>query len=377
MGSWTPVEVLTLPGVVLLWILVLVRTRGALYGGSRRLAAILLTLVTAMTIRLSFVGRLIDDTTGVVGLEVLVRNSLGIVMAVCAALAVADVVRDRPVSRRMAQIWSGVAALAIVSMGLAFLAAGTEREGLDEMGVASGRPAALTYWTIYIVAYGGFVTAVAVMAARNARQPGAWTRSRRGLLFFGLGAAATDVYLAAKAVVLAAAVAGQYEHPFVANAVAVQAVPSAVAIMFIVLGAAAWTQLHLRARWLHRRLEGPWEDLTRPVPAVVLDPPLRHPPARLNRRMHELREAAALLASHLTPADAEAARRLDAGAPYELVLLEIARNRAVAEQDQVPRPLSVHLTLPDNPRSLVKFFASRRRAQRVARTIEAELVGVS
>lgn len=370
---WT-VEALTLPGVVLLWVLVLVRTRGALYGGSRRLAAILMALVSMLTIRLSFVGQLIDDVTGVIGLQVFVRDSLGILMGLCAALAVADVVRERPISGTASRLWAVVATTAIVTMAIAFVAVGHERHGVVHMGADSGQPAALTYWSVYIAAYGGFITAVAVMAAREARRPGSWTRSRRGLVYFGLGAAFTDVYLGAKAVVLIAAASGNYDHPFVTNAVAVQAVPSAVAILFIVLGAAAWTQLHLRARWLHWRLRRPWEDLTRPVPAVVLNPPLRNPPARLNRRMHEIREAAALLASHVTPADAAAAQRHASGVSRELVLLELARRRATGAPDQVPGPLAVDLQLPADPDSLVKLFASRRRAEDVARVVEAELV---
>lgn len=364
------VEVLTLPGVVLLWVLVLVRTRGALYGGSRRLAAILLALVTMLTIRMSFVGQLIDDITGVIGLQVLVRGSLGIVMAVCAALAVADVVRPSPISVRTARFWGGVAAAAILAMAVAFEAVGPERAGVVEMGPASGAPAAVAYWSIFITAYGGFITAVVVMAAQEARQGGRWTRSRRGLLFFGIGAALTDVYLGAKAVVLAAAAAGQYEHPFVTNAVAVQAIPSAVAILFIVLGAAAWTHLHLRARWLHWRLRRPWAELTEPVPAVVLNPPLRNPQARLNRRMHEIREAAALLTSHLTPADAAAARDRSDDVPADSVLLELGRLRAAGQRDQVPGQLAVELTLPTDATTLVRFFASRRRAEHAARQLE-------
>lgn len=375
MGSTLTVEALTLPLIALLWTLVLLRARGALYGGSRRLAAILLALATILTIRLSFVGQVIDDVTGVVGLQVLTRDSLGIVMAVCALLVVADVVTPQAVGPWLVRTCSLVAVAAIVAMTVAFAAVGPERHGVLHMGPESGQTAAFTYWSIYTLTYGGFIGAVAIMAAIEARRPGPWTQGRRGLVLFGIGALFTDVYLAAKAVVLVAARLGHHDHPFVANASAVQAVPSAVAILFIVLGAASWAQLNLRARWLHRRLRDPWAALTGHVPAVVLDPPLRNPQARLNRRVHEIHEAARLVLTHASPQDVTAAATPAAAVAPGVVLLELARRRtAQLGLDAAPGTSAAQVDLPTDPAALAHVFRRRRQAQRLAARIASDPV---
>lgn len=366
------VQTLTLPGVVFLWVLVLIRGRGALYGGSRRLAAILLALVTILTIRLSFVGQVIDDVTGVPGLQVLVRDSLGIIMSIAAALTVAEVVRVAAVSRVTSRACGAIGTIAIATMAIAFHAAGPARAGVVHMGPESGRPAAFTYWVIYTATYGAFITAVVVLAARDSRRPGPWTRGRRGLVFFALGAACTDVYLSAKLVVLIAARLGEYDHAFVQHATAVQAIPSAIAIVFIVLGAASWTRLHLRARWLHRRLHSSWAALTAPVPAVILDPPLRNPEARLNRRVHEIHEAVALLISHLVHDDAAAARERAGAVPPEMVMVELARLRSARRPlDAAPGTALVRCTLPTSAAALERLLRSRRRALRIAAAIDS------
>jgi hypothetical protein len=255
-------------------------------------------------------------------------------------------------------------------MTAAFAAVGPERHGVVHMGPESGEPAAFAYWSVYTLTYGTLIGAVAVLAIREARRPAPWTPGRRGLVLFGLGATCTVAYLVAKSIVLVAARLGEHDHPFVANAAAVQAVPSAVAISFIVLGAASWAQLHLRERWLFRRLHGPWAAFTALVPAVVLDPPLRNPQARLNRRVHEIREACRLIVTHTTAGDVEAVGTLPEGVPSGAVLLELARARgAQLPLDAAPGTSAAQVDLPTHPAALAHFFRGRRRAQRLARDL--------
>lgn len=346
--SWiTVLENLTLPFVLLLWPLVVIRTHGAIYGGSRRLAGILLLLVTILTIRLSFVGPFIDQFTGIIGLQVIVRDSLGILMAASAALAVSDVVQ-KATGRRYRRVGVLLIIFSTVVMIVSFSMTGNNRDGITHMGAASGNPAQLTYWLAYTIAYGTFITTIVIFVATEVLNGGGWTRGKIGLLYFGIGAMFTDLYLTAKVVVLYAAAVDQYQHTFVRYAASVQAVPSALAIAFIVLGAASWTRLDLRKRWLHFRLLRPWRELTENVPSVVLIPPLRNPSEKLNRRVHEIREAAALLSRYLTLDDvALVDSRLHADARTRTrELLYLAKCKATtSEGSQEP---IVRLTLPDS-----------------------------
>lgn len=292
MDVLTVAQYATVPFVALLWSVVLIRARGALYGGSVRLALILFLLAAVATIKFSVVGGAIDDFTGIIGLQVLVRDLLGVTMAALSARAVADTVG---LVEKIERVTKCVLPLVWAALVVLFVAAGPERDGILHMGAESGQPIPLAYWLTYTLTYGAFMSAVVVIVVREIRCPAPWTRGRRGLLFFGLGTFFADVYLTAKLIMLIAAAAGHYGHPFVEHTNAAQAVPSALAIFFIVLGAAAWTQLQLRERWLYRRLHKPWLRLTQQAPVVVLDPPLRNPAARLNRRVHEIHEAVALL----------------------------------------------------------------------------------
>ena len=291
--SWTA-HLITAPAVLALWFLVLVRVRGALRGRSVRLANVLVLLVVTLTLRLPPIGTLLDRITGVVGLQVLVRDVLGITMAATAAHAVASIchrwVHRSPVATAMAV--SACSALMLVG----FIRSGPARTGLLVMGAESAQGPAAMYWLAYCAGYGGFVLVVAWCAVSDLRTPGPPTRGRHGLHLFGLAAVMTEVYVLTKIAGIAAAATGHRSSLLVTHTGLWQAIPSALAIGLIVAGAATWTRLHVRARWWLWRLRRPWKTATAGCPQVVLSPPLRSIPERLHRRVHELREA--VLATH-------------------------------------------------------------------------------
>ncbi|MFB7800429.1 hypothetical protein [Isoptericola sp. NPDC056134] len=284
----TLLQNLTLPAVVLLWGIVAVRIVGVARGGSRLLALILLLLVSMFTIKLSFVGPLIDEASGISGLQVYVRDCIGIAVAALSAHTVARLAREQPSPR-----WSTVGTVAVilaayVSMMGFFLETGPDRQGVLEVGPASGELPALGFWLSYLLPYGAFLMAVVVFAFRDARRAGPWTRGRRGLVFFGIGAAAGDIYVVTKILVLTnadpASLILRYEA-------VIQGVPSLLAVGFIAAGAATWTDLHLRDRYLLARLRPAHRALTRDQRTPRVAHSSLNVPERLDRRVVEIGEA--------------------------------------------------------------------------------------
>ncbi|RSS53000.1 hypothetical protein EF912_18440 [Streptomyces sp. WAC07061] len=308
-GDW-----LALPGVVCLWIAVLIRAPGALRSREQRgLWLAVATAAAAMTLNLpAVVTYAMSREPSYAHTVGLVRNLIGVLSAGAVLYFVAAATRGR---RLQLASWAGTVLWFAV---LVTLDAGAPEHGTHTIPTAGTPVPSLAYWLVLISAHLIANTICVFVCWRYGRR----SESRAlalGLRLFGLGTAFAWAFWFAY--LLKALFGSTWALPALPLMMSLHGLLRAAAILVPTVFALRRTLADTATAW---RLWPLWRDLVHAVPYVVLTEPrtgrlleLLWPPVPRNllvyRKVIETRDAILILGEYVTPGVPELARGHVAG----------------------------------------------------------------
>jgi hypothetical protein len=261
---------------------------------------------------------------------------------------------------------------------------------------ATGEPALLAYWTVYLMFLGAALASIAGLTWRSVKTFPA-DPLRTGMAWMGVGAAIGLAYCAHKAFYLVASTVTDGAWPQPETTERVQAALLAGTLLTFVVGvlwprAVRWPGVrHLVAGRAHRRLYPQWQAYYEAEPAIALDastepdkvsrPSFRDVEIQLYRRVIEIRDGMLAVRSFATPGTRELALReaREAGLKNpdlvgEAAWLELARRAKLRggapHEDNMPAT-SGGKDLPSEIRVLTDIARSQPAIQTLADRVEA------
>jgi protein-S-isoprenylcysteine O-methyltransferase Ste14 len=323
------------------------------------------------------------------------------VLVVVAAGAVHEVVRGlalRPEAARNGIARRAFAVGGVLTLLVAlFIVAPVHDRPLPGFTVAAtGEPALLAYWAVYLLFLGAALVSIAGLTWRSVKTFPA-DPLRAGMAWMGLGAAIGLAYCAHKAIYLVASTVTEGAWPHPETTERVQAALLAGTLLTFVVGvlwprAAQWSGIrHLIAGRAHRRLHPLWQAYYEAEPAIALDastepdtlgrPSLRDVEMQLYRRVIEIRDGMLAVRAFAHPRSRELAFREARKAGFknpdlmgEAAWLELARRAklrgSTAHEDSMPAT-SGGKDLPSEIRVLTEIARSQTAIHAVADRVEA------
>ncbi|WP_380162779.1 hypothetical protein [Kineococcus sp. R86509] len=356
------------PGVLFILPFAALRARW----GSRnpRFVKVLVSAALMMTLTVPVIGGILDDWLRLVGVHVLVCDSIAIYMSRQAALGIWEQTSTSSGSTRSKAILdAGLTTLSVGGVATLLISyVSAYQSGLDLMRLdaSSLQPGPLTFWIAFCGAHGTNM-AIALGRAVQAR----WgrvvpvnQRDRASLTWWVVSCAAIWVYILNFPIALALIATGRADHFVVVNTQLLQALAGLVGCIAGGICAATWADVEIRLQ--HLLLHPTWNWCTKTEQDVVLYPLMNGPGERLSRRRTELALAADRLLATTTPDErAAVAEAVRAGTvrPHEhwgLLLHAGRRGRLKGRPSQAMSPSE---PLPKGPDSLwfLQLVVWRRR----------------
>ncbi|MER7759757.1 MAB_1171c family putative transporter [Streptomyces sp. NPDC097619] len=290
---------------VLLWLVALWRLPAAVRRpGQRAVWTAFTLLAVASTIAVPPIALAIDTATGVNDLCVLLKNLIGV--GACAAVLDLVFAMARPDLLRRSRYGNAVGSVLAATLLTVFFFQVPRPERVVNFYEAHASSTAATGYCLTFVAYLAVATAFGSWLCLGYGRKSQRSFLRTGLYLLGVGLAIGTLYSLFRTTHLTARL---FDLPFPLSEPRTQLLADAieyVAIFLIIVGnslAPLGSAVGALRDWRAARVLRPlWADLTAVVPDVVLAARVRRGPRiRLHRTVIEIRDAALVLAPHVTP----------------------------------------------------------------------------